>query len=66
MPKRLRRIYADAVARLMFRKQLDHLDRYERAELDFVCALAAEAADRERDEERARELPEEAGDRTLH
>ena len=46
---RTRRPYADAVARLMFRKPDDQLDRYERAELEFVCALDADAADRERD-----------------
>jgi hypothetical protein len=66
MPKRRRPVFADALAHLMFRKPLDQLDRYERAELDVIRAMEADAADRDREEQLAREFPEERGDHTLH
>jgi hypothetical protein len=37
-----------------------------RAHLDFPRALAAEAADRDGDEQLAREFPDEGGDHTPH
>jgi hypothetical protein len=58
--------FSDAVARLVFGKPLDELDRGERAELNFLRAIAADAADEERYEELAAERPEEAGDETVH
>jgi len=52
MPK-CRVAFADALARLLFDKPLAELDRSERAELNFLRALDADAADEERYEELA-------------
>jgi hypothetical protein len=63
---RCRQAFADALARLIFEKPLAELDRSERAELNFLRALDGDAADEERYEELAAELPKEAGDATVH
>jgi hypothetical protein len=65
MPK-CRVAFANALARLIFDKPLAELDRSERAELNFQRALEADAHDEERYEELSAELPEEAGDVTVH
>ena len=64
MPK-CRVAFADALARLLFDKPLADLDRSERAELNFLRALEADAADEDRYEELARE-PSESSGKTIH
>ena len=64
MPK-CRVAFADALARLLFDKPLADLDRSERAELNFLRALEADAADEERYEELASESSESSG-KTIH
>jgi hypothetical protein len=65
MPKR-RPKYADALARLMFGKDAAELEPAERAELDVLRALDADASDEDRYEELAVEIvgPTEAD--TIH
>jgi hypothetical protein len=65
MPK-ARQSLADALARLIFEKPLAELDRSERAELNFLRALDGDAAEEERYQQLAADLPEEAGDVTVH
>jgi hypothetical protein len=65
MPKPAR-TFADALARLMFRKPLEALDTTERARLDFLRALDADARDEERYEDLAAEFPDEGCKTTLH
>jgi hypothetical protein len=64
MPK-CRVAFADALARLLFDKPLADLDRSERAELNFLRALDADAADEDRYEELASEGSESSG-KTIH
>ena len=64
MPK-CRVAFADALARLLFDKPLADLDRSERAELNFLRALDADAADEDRYEELASEASESSG-KTIH
>jgi hypothetical protein len=64
MPK-CRVAFADALARLLFDKPLADLDRSERAELNFLRALDADAADEDRYEELANECSESSG-KTIH
>jgi len=64
MPK-CRVAFADALARLLFDKPLADLDRSERAELNFLRALDADAADEDRYEELASESSESSG-KTMH
>jgi hypothetical protein len=64
MPK-CRVAFADALARLLFDKPLADLDRSERAELNFLRALDADAADEDRYEELASESSESSG-KTIH
>jgi hypothetical protein len=66
MPNRRRLDYADALAHLLFGKNSNELEPEERAELDVLRAFDADAADEERHEQLAAELPEEAGDVTVH
>jgi hypothetical protein len=65
MPKP-RTVFADALARLMFRKPLEALDTVERAELDFLRALDADVRDEDAYERLAAELPDSGGKITLH
>jgi hypothetical protein len=65
MPK-CRVAFADALARLLFDKPLADLDRSERAELNFLRALEADAADEERYEELAGEGLDESRGVTVH
>jgi hypothetical protein len=66
MPTPPRQAIADALARLIFGKPLAELDRGERAELDFIRAMEADAADQERYADLGADFPEEGGDETLH
>jgi hypothetical protein len=58
--------YADALAHVLFGKSFCELEPAERAELDTLRAFDSDDADEERYEQLALELPEEAGDATLH
>jgi hypothetical protein len=65
MPK-CRQAIADALARLIFEKPFAELDRSERAELNFLRALEAEAADEEGFEQLAADQEEQPRSVMLH
>lgn len=65
MPK-CRQAMADALARLVSQKPLAELDRSKRAELNFLRTLDGDVDDEEPYEQLAADLPEEAGDVTVH
>ena len=65
MPK-CRDAFADAHARLLFDKPLANLNGSERAELNFLRALDADAADEGRYEQLAADVQEESEGHTIH
>ena len=65
MPNR-RPAIAEALARLVFDKPLAELDRSERAELDFLRALEADAGDERAYEQLAAGISDEREEHTLH
>ena len=65
MPNR-RQAIAEALARLVFDKPLAELDRSERAELDFLRALEADAGDGRAYEQLAAGISDEREEHTLH
>jgi hypothetical protein len=65
MPK-CRDAFADALSRLLFDKPLAELDRSERAELNFLRALEADAADEAHYQQLADAPAQPDSERTLH
>ena len=61
-----RQALADALARLIFEKPLAELDHLERAELNFLRALDADAGDEERYEQLAKDRAASTRGATLH
>ncbi len=65
MPK-FRDAFADALARLLFDKPLADLDRAERAELNYLRALEADADDEKLYESLADDQSKQMTDVTVH
>lgn len=65
LPK-CRQALADALARLVFDKPLTELDRSERAELNFLRALEADAGDEREYEQLAAGISDEREEHTFH
>jgi hypothetical protein len=57
-----RPVHADILARLLFKKPLDHLSRRERAALDFLRGLPSHGMNAGQSDKGAAQR----GDRTLH